>query len=53
MNPLEAIEERYGFVYLALYKQLCAEGLLDIGQTGPEWLTREFPRLRLRSPLLL
>lgn len=52
MNPLEAIEERYGFIYPALYKQLYAEGLLDIGQTGLEWLTREFPRLRLRPPLL-
>ena len=53
MTPLEALEERYDFTYPALFRQLYAEGLLDIGQTGPEWLTREFPRLRLRPPLLL
>ena len=53
MTPLEAIEERYDFTSPALYRQLYAEGLLDIGQTGPDWLTREFPRLRLRPPLLL
>jgi SMI1 / KNR4 family (SUKH-1) len=50
---LEATEARYGFSYPALYKQLFDEGLLDIGQVGPGWLTSELPRLRLRPPLLL
>jgi SMI1 / KNR4 family (SUKH-1) len=50
---LEATEARYGFTYPALYRQLYTEGLLDIGQLGPEWLITEFPRLRLRPPLLL
>lgn len=41
MTPLEALEERYDFTYPALYIQLYAEGLLDIGQTGPDWLARD------------
>lgn len=53
MTPLEATEDRFGFSYPPLYKQLHAEGLLDTGQFGPQWLTSEFPRLRLRPPLLL
>ncbi|WP_456830938.1 SMI1/KNR4 family protein [Deinococcus sp. UYEF24] len=53
MTPLEAIEERFEFSYPTLYKQLYTEGLLDIGQFGPQWMTSEFPRLRLRPPLLL
>ena len=35
MTPLEVTETRYGFTYPALCKKLFAEGLLDIGQTGP------------------
>ena len=52
-TPLEATEARYKFSYPALYRQLFAEGMLDICQVGPEWLTTEFPRLRPRPPLLL
>ncbi|NML22347.1 SMI1/KNR4 family protein [Pseudoflavitalea sp. G-6-1-2] len=53
MNPLLQIQEQFGFAYPSLYHQLYADGMLDWGTFGPEWITKQFPELRKRPPLLL
>jgi hypothetical protein len=47
------IEQQHGFEYPALYKQLDQDGMLAIGQYGPDWATTVLPRLRENPTLLL
>ncbi|MDJ0364636.1 SMI1/KNR4 family protein [Hymenobacter sp. H14-R3] len=48
-----AIEQQHGFEYPALYKQLDQDGMLDVGQYGPDWATTVLPKLRDNPTLLL
>lgn len=48
-----AIEQQHGFEYPALYKQLAQDGMLDVGQYGPDWATTVLPKLRDNPTLLL
>ncbi|RZK28839.1 MAG: SMI1/KNR4 family protein [Hymenobacter sp.] len=48
-----AIEQQHGFEYPALYKQLDQDGMLAIGQYGPDWATTVLPKLRDNPTLLL
>lgn len=47
------IEQQHGFKYPALYKQLAQDGMLDVGQYGPDWATTVLPTLRDNPTLLL
>lgn len=53
VTKLKSIEEKYGFTYPELYKQLCKDGMLNFGETGPTWHTSEYPKLKENPPLLL
>lgn len=53
MNPLLQIQQQFNFTYPPLYHQLYADGMLDWGTFGPEWITKQFPELRKHPPLLL
>ncbi|MGB4812263.1 MAG: SMI1/KNR4 family protein [Methylophilaceae bacterium] len=51
MTPYQ-IEAKYQFKYPALYHQLFADGMLDVGKKGPNWVKNEYPK-RKEFPLLL
>lgn len=53
MNTLQQLEEKFGFRYPALYHQLYADGMLNWGILGPEWMSQQYPALRENPPLLL
>ncbi|SHM17183.1 SMI1/KNR4 family protein [Flavobacterium chilense] len=50
---LQDIETKYGFQFPALYKQLDADGMLNVGEYGPDWYTFVYPTLKDNPPLLL
>jgi hypothetical protein len=50
---IQEIETKYGFQYPLLYKQLEADGMLDVGEYGPNWYTEVYPTLKDNPPLLL
>lgn len=50
---LSEIEQQYGFTYPALYSQLAGDGMLDVGEYGPDWNEQVFPTLKDRPTLLL
>ncbi|MGK5036776.1 SMI1/KNR4 family protein [Janthinobacterium sp. LB3P118] len=50
---LSAIEQQYGFSYPALYRQLERDGMLAVGEYGPDWYKQVFPTLKDRPTLLL
>ncbi|MBW1657745.1 SMI1/KNR4 family protein [Flavobacterium quisquiliarum] len=50
---IKDIETKYGFEYPLLYKQLDADGMLDVGEYGPNWFTEVYPTLKDNPPLLL
>lgn len=50
---LSEIENQYGFTYPALYRQLAHDGMLDVGEYGPDWYKLVFPALKDRPTLLL
>ncbi|WP_404986120.1 SMI1/KNR4 family protein [Chryseobacterium sp. M5] len=50
---LNEIENEYGFKYSAIYNQLEQDGMLDVGEYGPEWFSTVFPRLKENPTLLL
>ena len=53
MNPLQQIEQTYGFQYPKLYHQLYEDGMLNWGQFGPRWRELEYPKIKDNPPLLL
>ena len=53
MNPLQQIEQTYGFQYPKLYHQLYEDGMLNWGQLGPRWRELEYPKIKDNPPLLL
>lgn len=50
---LSEIENKYNFQYPELYKQLEADGRLNVGQYGPNWYATVFPLLKENPTLLL
>ncbi|MCR4030974.1 MULTISPECIES: SMI1/KNR4 family protein [Flavobacterium] len=50
---IQEIEKKYGFDFPLLYKQLDADGMLDVGEYGPNWYTDVYPTLKDNPPLLL
>ncbi|AWK02954.1 SMI1/KNR4 family protein [Flavobacterium crocinum] len=50
---IKDIETKYGFQFPFLYKQLDADGMLDVGEYGPNWFTEVYPTLKDNPPLLL
>lgn len=50
---LQDVEKRYEFEYPPLYKQLYEDGMLDIGEYGPNWYSDVYPKLKENPPLLL
>jgi|GEM_PF-6066370 hypothetical protein len=53
MQILEQLEEKYGFAYPELYKRLYADGMLDWGQSSPDWFREVYPAIKEKPPLLL
>lgn len=51
MTPQD-IEKKYKFEYPELYKQLYLDGMLDMGEYGPNWYTEVYPTLKDNPPLL-
>ena len=49
MNPLQQIEQTYGFQYPKLYHQLYEDGMLNWGQFGPRWYELEYPKLQSKA----
>ncbi|MFB9077306.1 SMI1/KNR4 family protein [Flavobacterium procerum] len=50
---INAIETKHGFEFPILYKQLDADGMLNIGEYGPNWYAEVYPTLKDNPPLLL
>jgi hypothetical protein len=50
---LQDIEKKYHFEYPSLYKQLYEDGMLDLGECGPNWYSDVYPKLKQNPPLLL
>ena len=50
---LSEIEHQYDFTYPALYRQLERDGMLDMGEYGPDWYKLVYPTLTDRPTLLL
>ncbi|WP_226939150.1 hypothetical protein [Janthinobacterium sp. FT14W] len=50
---LSEIEHQHGYTYPALYRQLERDGMLDVGEYGPDWYKRVFPTLKDHPTLLL
>ena len=50
---LSEIERQHGFACPSLYRQLEREGMLDVGEYGPDWYKLVYPTLTERPTLLL
>ena len=50
---LSDIEHAHGFAYPPLYKQLEHDGMLDVGEYGPDWYQQVYPTLKDQPTLLL
>jgi hypothetical protein len=50
---LAEIENRFHFQYPPLYKQLEADGMLQVGEYGPDWYTTVFPKIKDNPTLFL
>jgi len=53
MNKLEQIEQQFNFKYPELYKALYENGMLDWGETGPNWYATFWEKFKSNPPLLL
>ncbi|MGK5052722.1 SMI1/KNR4 family protein [Janthinobacterium sp. RB2P8] len=50
---LSEIEQQHGVTYPSLYRQLERDGMLDVGEYGPDWYKLVYPTLKNRPTLLL
>jgi hypothetical protein len=50
---LSEIESKHGFTYPSLYRQLERDGMLAVGEYGPDWYKLVYPTLTERPTLLL
>ncbi|MCD2425806.1 SMI1/KNR4 family protein [Niabella pedocola] len=53
MTDLQQLEQQFHFRYPELYHRLYADGMLNWGTAGPDWISRQYPLLRQDPPLLL
>ena len=47
------VEIKHGFAYPIIYKELSQNGMLAIGEYGPNWYTTVYPKLKENPTLLL
>lgn len=47
------VEIKHGFTYPIIYKELSQNGMLAIGEYGPNWYTTVYPKLKENPTLLL
>ena len=52
MNKLKEVEQCYNFSYPELYRQLFEDGMLDWGESGPDWHARYYEKMKQNPPLL-
>ena len=50
---LSEIEQQHGFTYPSLYRQLERDGMLAVGEYGPDWYKLIYPTLKDKPTLLL
>lgn len=50
---LSEIEQQHGFTYPSLYRHLESDGMLAVGEYGPDWYKLVYPTLTDRPTLLL
>ena len=50
---LSEIEQQHGFTYPPLYRQLECDGMLAVGEYGPDWYKLVYPTLKDQPTLLL
>ncbi len=50
---LSEIEQQHGFTYPPLYRQLECDGMLAVGEYGPDWYKLVYPTLQDKPTLLL
>lgn len=50
---LSEIERQHDFSYPSLYRQLEQDGMLNVGEYGPDWYNTVLPALKARPTLLL
>lgn len=50
---LSEIEQRHGYTFPSLYRQLDRDGMLAVGEYGPDWYERVYPALKDTPTLLL
>jgi len=50
---LSEIEQRHGYTFPSLYHQLDRDGMLAVGEYGPDWYERVYPALKDTPTLLL
>lgn len=50
---LSEIEQQHGFTYPPLYRQLERDGMLAVGEYGPDWYKLVYPTLKDKPTLLL
>lgn len=53
MLTVDRIEAKYSFQYPALYRQLAADNMLNMGEKGSLWYQNEYPKYRQKPPLLM
>ncbi|KIC03368.1 hypothetical protein OA88_03030 [Flavobacterium sp. JRM] len=51
--PLLDIETKNGFTYPIIYKEFFLDGMLNVGEYGPDWYTTVYPKLKENPTLLL
>ena len=50
---LSEMEQQHGFTYPSLYRQLERDGMLAVGEYGPDWYKLVYPTLKYKPTLLL
>ena len=50
---LSEMEQQHGFTYPSLYRQLERDGMLAVGEYGPDWYKLVYPTLKDKPTLLL
>ncbi|KIA99784.1 hypothetical protein OA93_02885 [Flavobacterium sp. KMS] len=51
--PLSDIETKNGFTYPIIYKEFFLDGMLNVGEYGPDWYSTVYPKLKENPTLLL
>lgn len=51
MSILQTIEQKFGFQYPTMYRQLFENGMLNWGKMGSNWYLEVFPKIKENPPL--